>query len=91
MMSESYKELFNELSDTQLQFICKELNIAEEDLRSMSDDELDDVYDKICDIEVDETYEAGDDELSERGQLAEGIVTLWGNLLYAIDDDELDD
>ncbi|MBE6898455.1 MAG: ADP-ribosylglycohydrolase [Ruminococcaceae bacterium] len=47
----------------------------------MNDDELDDVYDRICDIEVDETYEAGDDELSERGQIAEDIVTLWGNAL----------
>ena len=42
----------------------------------MNDDELDDVYDRICDIEVDETYEAGDDELSERGQIVEDIVTL---------------
>lgn len=50
----------------------------------MSDDEIDELYDQIADIEVDETVDADRDgrDLTERGKTAEGIVTVIGNELY---------
>lgn len=42
-----------ELSAEQIQFVCQECNITEEELFSFDDDELNDrVYEVMCDIEI---------------------------------------
>lgn len=77
------------LSQTQLDFIEQELGYTREAISAMSDDEIDELYDQIADIEVDETVDAdrGGRDLTERGKTAEGIVTVIGNELYRPDDE----
>jgi predicted Zn-dependent protease with MMP-like domain len=81
--------VFDVLSQTQLDFIEQEFGYTREVIASMSDDEVDELYDQIADIEVDETVDADRDgrDLTERGKTAEGIVTVIGNELYRPDDE----
>lgn len=75
------------LSEEQLDFISSELGCDMDALSKMDDDAVDDLYDRICDIEVEETVAADDNELSDRGKMAVGIVTVIGNELYSQEDD----
>lgn len=76
------------LSDVQFDFIEAEFGFNKALIKKMDDDAIDDMYDRVCDIEVEETLSAGDKELSERGKIAAGIVTLIGDKLYSdIEDD----
>lgn len=75
------------LSQTQLNFIEEEVGFSKAQIKTMDDDAVAEMYDKLCDIEVEETVSAGDGELSERGKLAEGLVTVIGNELYRPDDE----
>lgn len=73
------------LSQTQLDFIKFELGIDEGEIGELDDDAISDMYDKLCDIEVDETAAANEErngQYSERERMVEGIVTLIGNTLY---------
>lgn len=74
-------DLLKELNDKQIKFICKECSVSAEDVENADYDEAYEFYETMCDIEVEETVEAGDDELSARGKMAEDIVTLIGNHL----------
>lgn len=78
------------LSQAQLDFIKDEFGHEPDALGSMSDDEIDYLYELIADIEVDETVTAGDGKLSDRGRMAESIVTSIGNELYRPDEKEDD-
>lgn len=78
------------LSQAQLDFIKAEFGHDPETIDSMSDDEIDYLYELIADIEVDETVAAGEGELSERGRMAESIVTSIGNELYRPEGEEDD-
>jgi hypothetical protein len=78
------------LSQAQLDFIKEEFGHDSDALGSMSDDEIDYLYELIADIEVDETAEAGNGKLSDRGRMAESIVTAIGNELYRPDGEEDD-
>ena len=71
----------------QFDFIEQEFGYTKEAIAAMSDDEIDELYDQIADIEVDETVDADRDgrDLTERGKTAEGIVTVIGNELYRPD------
>ncbi len=88
-MSGNAEVVFDVLSQTQLDFIEQEFGYTREVIASMSDDEVDELYDQIADIEVDETVDADRDgrDLTERGKTAEGIVTVIGNELYRPDDE----
>ena len=88
-MSGNAEVVFDVLSQTQLDFIEQEFGYTREDIASMSDDAVDELYDQIADIEVDETVDADRDgrDLTERGKTAEGIVTVIGNELYRPDDE----
>lgn len=88
-MSGNAEVVLDVLSQTQLDFIERELGYAREAIKAMSDDEIDEMYDQIADIEVDETVDADRDgrDLTERGKTAEGIVTIIGNELYRPDDE----
>ena len=88
-MSGNAEVVFDVLSQTQLDFIEQEFGYTREVIASMSDDEVDALYDQIADIEVDETVDADRDgrDLTERGKTAEGIVMVIGNELYRPDDE----
>lgn len=88
-MSASAEVVIDILSQTQLDFIEQELGYTKEAIASMSDEEIDEMYDQIADIEVDETVVADseDCDISDRGKTAEGIVTAIGNELYRPDDE----
>lgn len=88
-MSGNAEVVLDVLSQTQLDFIEQEFGYTREVIASMSDDEVDELYDQIADIEVDETVDADRDgrDLTERGKTAEGIVTVIGNELYRPDDE----
>ena len=88
-MSGNAEVVFDVLSQTQLDLIEQEFGYTREVIASMSDDEVDELYDQIADIEVDETVDADRDgrDLTERGKTAEGIVTVIGNELYRPDDE----
>ena len=73
------KEAFLALSSELKKFILDETGVSEQKMEGMSDDDLLSIYDKMCDIEVEETMAAGDDDLSERGEKAVEIVTIVGN------------
>lgn len=82
--NEMHKQLMT-LSDGQLAFIFNECHLSKEELLAMNDDALyDNVYDRMCDIETEETP-ADDSEESEHCRMASDIVTILGNAL-AIND-----
>jgi len=70
------------LSKPQLEFIQSEFGHDPDSLAAMDDGMFSRLYDRIGDIEVEETIVAGDGDLSERGKMAEGIVTVLGSELY---------
>lgn len=86
-MNPSAEAVLGVLSQTQIDFIEQEFGYTKEAIAAMSDDEIDELYDQIADIEVDETVDADRDgrDLTERGKTAEGIVTVIGNELYRPD------
>ena len=79
------------LSEAQLSFIEAELGGSRSDVGNMSDEEIAAMYDRICDIEVNETIDANEGDLSERGKMAERIVTILGNELYRPEDEPDDE
>ena len=82
-----------ELTKEQIDFIAREFGIDEEALKQLDDDAIyDKVYDPCCVIEEVETVATLDDDsdLSERGRIAESIVTLLGNTI-AVDEGYLDE
>ena len=88
------KEALKTLKKEQIDFICTECNISEDDLFALSEDDLyDRVYEVMCDIELEEIPDSGETE-SERCILASGIVTVLGNALAKaagwMDDEEED-
>lgn len=78
------KLIAGKLSDDQFKFILDEFGVDEDAFLALPDDALDDLYDEIGFIEVEETMAADDQDrgLSDRGKAAVGIVTLIGNELY---------
>lgn len=81
------KAVEDALSKEQLDFIQTEFGHDPDALGVLEDDDIDNLYDRLCDIEVEETMAAGDGELSERGKMAESIVSVIGNELYRPDDE----
>ena len=74
------------LDDSQLSFIQEEFGHDPDTLAALSNKEFEELYDRLGDIEVEETMAAGDGELSDRGKMAESIVTAIGNELYGVED-----
>ena len=79
-------DLLQGLTNKQIKFIVAECNINADDIESLDEDSINRIYECICDIEVEETINAGDNELSERGKTAEKIVTMVGNKIKEIND-----
>jgi len=75
------KNVLKELSGEQIEFICSECSVNEQELFDMDEDDLyDKVYDVMCDIECAETPTNGE-ELTERCSMASELVTLLGNAI----------
>lgn len=84
------KEVLKDLEEEQIEFICKECHITEDELFAMDDDTLyDKVYDVMCDIECAETP-SSNEPLSEHCAMASELVTVLGNTLD-VDDEEDED
>jgi len=75
------------LDESQLSFIQEEFVHDPDALSALSDEDFEKLYDRLGDIEVEETMVAGDGDLSDRGKMAESIVTAIGNELYRPDDE----
>lgn len=82
------EQVAGKLSDVQYNFLANEFGIDKQAFRVLDDDALDDLYDEIGFIEAEETMNADKEnrDLTERGKISEGIVTLIGNELYGPDD-----
>lgn len=76
------KEALKKLNKEQIKFICSECSVSEEELNSMDEDKVYDVvYEKMCDIEIEEVCANDSDEDTERCEIASDIVTILGNAL----------
>ena len=87
------REAFNQLDPNAIKFLCKEFALTEMEFLTMTEDDLDDLYDKLCDIEHAETP-SDDSPLTDRGEMVESIVTIVGNYFaekLGYDDEEFDD
>lgn len=67
------------LDDEQLAFIEDELGVTKGEMIAMSRDEQDDLYDKICDIEIEEVCKNSEVD-TPRCAIASDIVTLLGEI-----------
>ena len=74
------QSVLEDMTETQVNFICDELEIEEDLLLNAEEDELEDIYYILCDIEISEIPD-DDSEISDRCKLASDIVTLWGNAI----------
>lgn len=72
------REAFDQLDQDAKEFICAEFFLTEKEFLAMVEDDLDDLYDKLCDIEHVETP-SDNLPLTERGEMVESIVTIVGN------------
>lgn len=87
MMGNVIVDAIKTLDEDQFVFLSKEINTSKENLFEMSEDELQDVFDKVCDIEIEEACDA-DDEITERGKMAADIVTVISNAIQKSEEDE---
>lgn len=72
------RESFRQLDRAAIKFLCKEFDLSQNALFEMTEDDLNDLYDKLCDIESAETP-SDNSPLTERGEMVESIVTIVGN------------
>ncbi|MBE5933396.1 MAG: hypothetical protein E7263_08265 [Lachnospiraceae bacterium] len=76
------KKALQELTESQIEFICNECSVTEEELHNMEEDQLyDDVYETMCNIEIDEVCSKEGGEDTERCEIASDIVTILGNAI----------
>lgn len=74
-------EATKELSEEQIEFICEECNITQDELMQLDEDDLYDVvYEKMCGIEI-AGVPADDIPVSDHFIMVSDIVTLLGNAL----------
>lgn len=76
-----FQKALKDLTETQIDFLCEEFALEKSELMGATEDILDSIYDDLCEIEVDETIDAGNGELSDRGKIVSDIVTTFGNAI----------
>lgn len=82
------KNALKKLSKEHIVFICDECSVSEDELLSLDDDTLyDEVYEKMCDIEIDEVCSNDGEEETERCRIASDIVTILGNTIAGVEDE----
>ncbi len=70
------------LTERQLEFLQEEFGLTLEEIEKMEEEQFDDFYNKLCDIEEDELSQCDDpdgEDLSERCMVAGDLVTIFGN------------
>lgn len=72
------RDAFDQLDPSATKFLLQEFALSMEGFRAMSEDDLGDLYDRLCDIESEETP-SDNSPLTERGSMVEYIVTKVGN------------
>ena len=77
-MNEPLKKSLRKLSKKQIEFICIECNVDKDTLLAMNEEQLDNVYDILCDVEISE-FDSEHDTVTEKGEAAADIVTIMGN------------
>lgn len=78
-------------TNVQYVFLEKEFGLSNESINQMDNDAFGDLYDKVCDIEIDETCKAGNNPLTERGETAVEIVDIMADALGYVQVDDADD
>ena len=84
------KEQLKKLSKESLKFLDDSFGIHGDALDSFTEEQYDELYDRLCDIEVEETINADDEPLSDRGRMASDLVTILGEV-YAQEWESIDD
>ena len=78
---ETVVETIKTLDEEHLNFVCEVWGKDKEYVLSRTnDDDYDELYDILCDIEVEETLKNMFTDLTKRGKLAEDLVTIIGNV-----------
>ena len=78
--------VFN-FEDRHYELIKKEFGVEKAALEEMNEDELDDLYNDVCDIEIAEAP-SGAEKISERGETAVEIVDIMAEALGYVQDDD---
>ena len=78
MESTVMREAFDQLDQEAIAFLYEEFSLSENNFLAMTEDDLDDLYDQLCDIESEETP-SDNSPLTDRGKMVESIVTIVGN------------
>jgi hypothetical protein len=63
------------------ELLAKELGIDKATLDEMTEKEFESLYEKVCEIEIAETFDADDEPLSQRGETAVEIVNIMAEAL----------
>lgn len=62
------------ITDEQLNFLFREFGLTEDGINALTPEQNQEIYEKLADIEIEETYKALGSELSERGRIAVELV-----------------
>lgn len=76
-MSEPLKSIAEQLSAEQKDFLSKEFGVTTDDMKEWDEDKWGEIYDALCDIELEELPDEG--ETSDRYRAATELVTMFGN------------
>jgi len=90
-----YQNGLDDLTSTQIEYLCDKFEMEEDELLSASEERLDEIYDELCDLECALTP-LDDSKLSFEAKVVSDIVTLLGNSIaeangYFDEDDEDDE
>ena len=80
-MDTVFQDALKDLTETQIEFLCAEFSLSKDELLAAEESHLDELYDDLCCMEVDEITKAGNGELSDRGKIVSAIVTTFGNAI----------
>lgn len=72
------REAFDQLDPSATKFLLQEFALSQERFMALSEDDLDELYDRLCEIEHAETP-SNNSPLTARGSMVEYIVTIVGN------------
>ena len=81
MTENIFENALKDLTETQVEFICNEFGVTEDELFSESEDSIGEMYDALCDIEIAEIPVSSDEEESDRCKVVSSIVTALGNVI----------
>lgn len=85
-----FQSVINELTSTQLKYLCEKFDMEKDEILSASEETLDEIYDALCDLEC-ELIPSDNSELSDECKIVGDIITLMGNTLAIPDEDDFDE